>query len=234
MFEVHIHGCGGQRVVTAAEMLARAAFREGRYAQAFPSFDSERVGAPVMSICRIDDHTLGTRDAAMEPAMEPDALIVLDAALLHEAEALAGLKHEGFILVDAVESFTELGLSELVKGFRRERMLALPASDLARAHTGRALATTALLGGFVALTGVTSLRAIERAIDERVDDMPSGAEGNIALARAAHWWVVDELWEMIGATPRVRRLGESASNGGGRDRARRAADPTARPEERDA
>jgi ferredoxin len=48
MFAVRFHGRGGRRVVTAAELLASAAFREDRYAQAFPSFGSERMGAPVM------------------------------------------------------------------------------------------------------------------------------------------------------------------------------------------
>jgi 2-oxoacid:acceptor oxidoreductase gamma subunit (pyruvate/2-ketoisovalerate family) len=55
MFQVRFHGRGGQGVVTAAELLASAAFREDRHAQAFPSFGSERMGAPVMSFCRIDD-----------------------------------------------------------------------------------------------------------------------------------------------------------------------------------
>ena len=54
MFQVRLHGRGGQGVVTAAELLAEAAFIEGRHAQAFPSFGSERMGAPVMSFCRID------------------------------------------------------------------------------------------------------------------------------------------------------------------------------------
>src|SRR5271167_5240761 len=72
MIQVRIHGRGGQGVVTAAEMLSVAAFEEGRYAQAFPSFGSERMGAPVVSFCRIDDRPIRTR----EPVMEPDALIV--------------------------------------------------------------------------------------------------------------------------------------------------------------
>ena len=45
MFQVRFHGRGGQGVVTAAELLASAAFPEDRYAQAFPSFGSERMGA---------------------------------------------------------------------------------------------------------------------------------------------------------------------------------------------
>ena len=55
---VRIHGRGGQGVVTAAELLSVAAFLEGRHAQAFPSFGSERTGAPVVSFCRIDDRPI--------------------------------------------------------------------------------------------------------------------------------------------------------------------------------
>jgi Pyruvate/2-oxoacid:ferredoxin oxidoreductase delta subunit len=43
MFEIRIHGRGGQGVVTAAELLSVSAFDEGRHAQAFPSFGSERT-----------------------------------------------------------------------------------------------------------------------------------------------------------------------------------------------
>ena len=79
MFQVRFHGRGGQDVVTAAELLASAAFREGRHAQAFPSFGSERMGAPVMSFCRIDDAADPDPRAG---AAEPDALIIQDPTLL--------------------------------------------------------------------------------------------------------------------------------------------------------
>jgi Pyruvate ferredoxin/flavodoxin oxidoreductase/Dihydroprymidine dehydrogenase domain II, 4Fe-4S cluster len=82
MFQVRFHGRGGRGVVTAAELLAEAAFCEGRHAQAFPSFGSERTGAPVMSFCRIDDQPIRTH----EPVTEPDALIIQDPTLLHQAE----------------------------------------------------------------------------------------------------------------------------------------------------
>jgi pyruvate ferredoxin oxidoreductase gamma subunit len=197
MFQVRIHGRGGQGVVTAAEMLSLAAFQEGRYAQAFPSFGSERMGAPVVSFCRIDDHEIRVR----EPVMEPDALIVQDPTLLHQVDVFGGVKRDGFILINSAKSFDELGLGEFVKDFRHERQVTVPASDLAREHTGRAVANAALLGGFAALTGqlsgLVSLGAVERAIRERF----SGAvgEGNVAAARAAHEWVVDEMRELTGA-----------------------------------
>jgi pyruvate ferredoxin oxidoreductase gamma subunit len=199
MFEVRIHGRGGQGVVTAAEMLALAAFDEGRYAQAFPSFGSERTGAPVVSFCRIDDHEIRTR----EPIMEPDALIVQDPTLLHQVDVFGGLKGDGFILINTGKSFDELGLGEFAKGFRHERLLTVPASELAREHTGRAVANAALLGGFSALTsmvtGLVSLQAVERAIRERFSG--AVADGNVKAARAAHDWVLGEMKELSGATP---------------------------------
>jgi pyruvate ferredoxin oxidoreductase gamma subunit len=193
MLEVRIHGRGGQGVVTAAEMLSLAAFNEGRYAQAFPSFGSERMGAPVVSFCRIDDHEIRVR----EPVMEPDALIIQDPTLLHQVDVFGGCKPDGFILINTAKSFDELGLGEFVKDFRHERLLTVPAADLAREHTGRAVANAALLGGFSALSGSVSLDAVESAIRERFT--AAVGEGNVVAARAAHTWVTDQMRELTGA-----------------------------------
>src|SRR3954447_10383465 len=100
VFEVRIHGRGGQGVVTAAELLPLAAFDEGRHAQAFPSFGSERTGAPVVAFCRIDDRPIRTR----EPIAEPDALIVQDPTLLHQVAVFDGLRPGGYVLVNSGRS----------------------------------------------------------------------------------------------------------------------------------
>jgi pyruvate ferredoxin oxidoreductase gamma subunit len=197
MFEIRIHGRGGQGVVTAAEMLALAAFDEDRCARAFPSFGSERMGAPVVAFCRIDDREIRTHG----PAVEPDALIVQDPALMHQVYIFSGLRPGGYMLIDSAKSFDQLGLGEFVKRFRHERLLTVPASELAREHTGRPLPNAALLGGFAALAGVLSLRAVERAIRERFATAEAVAEGNVAAARAAHEWVAAELQELTRATP---------------------------------
>ena len=193
MFQVRIHGRGGQGVVTAAELLSVAAFHEGRHAQAFPSFGSERMGAPVVSFCRMDDREIRVR----EPVMEPDALIIQDPTLLHQVDLFNGLRPDGFVLINTAKSFDELGLGEFVSGFRHERLLTVPAADLAREHTGRAVPNAALLGGFSALSGLISLDALGVAIRERF----AGAvgEGNVAAACAAHSWVTQEMRELSGA-----------------------------------
>src|SRR5574341_888869 len=96
MLQIRIHGRGGQGVVTAAEMLSIAAFREGRFALAFPSFGSERTGAPVVAFCRVDHKEIRLR----EPIMQPDALIIQDPTLLHQVDVFAGLVRDGYILIN--------------------------------------------------------------------------------------------------------------------------------------
>lgn len=189
MFQVRIHGRGGQGVVTAAELLSVAAFVEGRHAQAFPTFGSERTGAPVVSFCRIADEPIRVR----EPIAEPDALIVQDPTLLHQVDVFAGLRVEGYILINSTRSFAELGLGELQERFRRERLLTVPATDLAREHLGRPVPNAALLGGFAALTGVVSIDSVAGAIRERFPG--SVGEGNVAAAEAAFGHVRERVEE---------------------------------------
>src|SRR5688572_23330546 len=113
MFQVRIHGRGGQGVVTAAELLSIAAFRQGRHAQAFPSFGSERTGAPVVAYCRIDDKEIRVR----EPILAPDALIIQDPTLLHQVDVFSGLRPGAYILINTARTFAALGLAELEAKF---------------------------------------------------------------------------------------------------------------------
>lgn len=130
MLQIRIHGRGGQGVVTAAEMLSIAAFEQGRHAQAFPSFGSERTGAPVVAFCRIDDQEIRLR----EPIQAPDVLIIVqDPTLLHQVDVFQGLKPDGFVLINSRRSFDDLGLADIEVRFRHERLTTLPATDIAQA-----------------------------------------------------------------------------------------------------
>jgi pyruvate ferredoxin oxidoreductase gamma subunit len=179
MFQVRIHGRGGQGVVTAAEILSIAAFTEGRHAQAFPSFGSERTGAPVVAFCRIDD----TEIRAREPISRPDALIVQDPTLLHQVDVFSGLCDDGFILINSGRSF--------------ERLLTLPATDLAREHLGRPIPNAVLVGGFAALSGLISLDSVAAAI--RAKFPGKLGDGNTAAATAAFELVRREQEEVAHA-----------------------------------
>ena len=183
MFQVRIHGRGGQGVVSAAEMLSVAAFDEGRHAQAFPSFGSERMGAPVMAFCRIDGREIRLR----EPVIQPDALIIQDPTLLHQVDLFSGLAPAGFILINSQHSFEALGLEEFVQRFPPDHLCSVPATEIASRHIGRPLPNAALLGGFAAITGQLGLEAVAKAI---LGKFPGRVgEANVAAAREAHDFV---------------------------------------------
>ncbi len=192
MFQVRIHGRGGQGVVSGAELLSVAGFREGRHAQAFPSFGSERMGAPVMAFCRLDDKPIRLR----EPVLEPDALIIQDATLLHQVDLFSGLHPEGYILLNSTRGFDELGLSEYTQVFRRLRLCALAATEIAIRHVGRAVPNVPLLGGFAAITGQVRLESVVAAIREKFPH--AIAEKNVAAATEA-FEVVSRMQETADA-----------------------------------
>ncbi len=180
MFQIRIHGRGGQGVVSGAEMLSVAAFLEGRHAQAFPSFGSERMGAPVMAFCRIDDKEIRLR----EPVLDPDALIVQDPTLLHQVDLFSGLRARGTILVNSTRSFDALGLSGLAQGVQRYRLYSLPATELALKHVGRPVPNVPLLAGFAAITGLITLPSVVAAIRQKFPR--AVAEKNVAAATEAY------------------------------------------------
>jgi pyruvate ferredoxin oxidoreductase gamma subunit len=176
VFQVRFHGRGGQGVVTAAELLSVAAFAEGRHAQAFPSFGSERTGAPVVSFCRIADTAVRTR----EPVATPDALVVQDVTLLHQVDLFRGLAADGYLLLNSSRPASELGIAEIVAGLPSGHVATVPATELALASVGRPLPNAPLLGAFAALTAEVSLGAVQRALTGRF----AGAVG-VANAGAA-------------------------------------------------
>lgn len=199
MFQVRIHGRGGQGVVTAAELLSVAAFAEGRHAQAFPSFGSERTGAPVMAFCRLSDRPIRLR----EPVLHPDALIIGDASLLHQIDVFDGLAPDGYVLLNSQREWDPLRGDGSEHRLHRDRVAVLPATQLALRHVGRPVPNAALLGGFAALTGLISLRSVVDALRQRFTG--AVADGNAAAATEAYTLVMAEHGAPAGAADDATR-----------------------------
>ncbi len=179
MFQTRIHGRGGQGVVTAAELLSVAAFIEGHHAQAFPSFGSERTGAPVVSYCRIDDKEIRTR----EPILEPDAIIIQDPTLFTSLDVFQGLKSDGYVLLNSNKSLKELGVADAVKKIPNKQVCNVPATEIAMKHMGRPMPNAVLLGGFAAISGQLAFKSVEKAIKSKFSGKIG--DGNVAAALAA-------------------------------------------------
>ena len=191
MFQVRIHGRGGQGVVTAAELIAQAAFDAGRHAQAFPSFGSERTGAPVVAFARISDAEIRVR----EPIMSPDAIIVQDETLLGAIDVFNGLSPTGYVLINSTKDLSEFGLK--AGEMPLDHFMTVPATQLALGHLGRPVPNAVLLGAFAALTKVVSIDAVNKAITDRFS--AKLAAGNCAAASAAFEFVASKLKESVHA-----------------------------------
>lgn len=147
-------------MVTAAELLALAAFRDGKEAQAFPSFGSERTGAPVTAFCRIDSQPIRSR----EPVYHPDVLLIQDSTLLHQVDVFAGLAVSAFVLINSTRHLDALHLTDFIAQHPGVQIHTLPASDLAMKHLGRPFANIGMVAGYAALTGEITQASVKQAI----------------------------------------------------------------------
>jgi pyruvate ferredoxin oxidoreductase gamma subunit len=174
MIEIRIHGRGGQGNVAAAELLSIAAFKDGKFSQAFPSFGAERIGAPVMAFVRIDDKKIRTR----EDVRHPDYLIVQDENLLETVPILDGLKPDGLIVVNAEKNPEDLQLKTTA------RVETIPATEIALEIIGRPIPNAVMIGAFCTITGLVSLDAVQESIMGKFPGRVG--ENNVAALERAH------------------------------------------------
>ena len=176
LIEIRWHGRGGQGAVTSAEMLARAAILEGKYAQAFPSFGPERRGAPVLAFVRIDSKQPVRVRAEIT---EPDVVVVLDSGLLSIMNVAAGLKAGGVVVIN-----TKDNVEQLRKAFGNDCLLAtVDASGIAREVLGVPITNTTMIGAVVKATGVIKLESLIEPLKHRFGRL---AEKNIEAVRKGY------------------------------------------------
>lgn len=179
MIEIRIHGRGGQGAVVASKVLAEAAFLEGHYVQAYPQYGVERRGAPVVSFTRVAEP--GDEFFVRQDILEPDHLVVLDPTLLSSTNVVAGLKKNGWIIVNSPDPPDSLGIPP---GYR---VATVNASEIAVRHgigsRTQPVVNTTVLGAFARVTGLVKLDSLLRAIEE---EAPTKTEENKSAAREAY------------------------------------------------
>ncbi|ENN96494.1 pyruvate ferredoxin oxidoreductase subunit gamma [Methanocaldococcus villosus KIN24-T80] len=151
MIEIRFHGRGGQGAVTAARILAKAAFYDGKYCQAFPFFGVERRGAPVKAFTRIDDKPIRLRCQIYEP----DYIVVQDSTLLDVVNVFEGLKKDGAVIINTVKDM-EFDY----------KTYCIDATGIALEVLGVPIVNTAMVGAFAGATKLVSLESIKKAILE--------------------------------------------------------------------
>ncbi|HDN05624.1 MAG TPA: pyruvate ferredoxin oxidoreductase subunit gamma, partial [Candidatus Bathyarchaeota archaeon] len=155
--EIRIHGRGGQGAVTAAQLLAHAAFLEGKWVQAFPYFGAERRGAPVKAFARISDEPI----LVHSQVYNPDYIIVLAPKLHEVVDVTEGLKKDSVIVMNTRKKPEEIGLKDW-------RIATVDATDIALELdllvSGLPVVNTSILGAFAKATGEVQLESVLKVI----------------------------------------------------------------------
>jgi pyruvate ferredoxin oxidoreductase gamma subunit len=160
--------------VTAAELIAFAAFEGGVYAQAFPAFGVERRGAPVQAFVRFSDAKIRLRSQIYEP----DYIIVQDPTLIGDVDVFMGMKSGGIAIVNTEKSDFDSHVPEGVKVYT------LDATTIALEELGVPITNTTLMGAFAAATGEIKLESLEHALRNRFSG--SMADKNVKAAARAY------------------------------------------------
>lgn len=166
MIEIRFHGRGGQGVKKSAQILARAAYIEGYYTQDFAIYGAERTGAPLTSFVRIDKDKISTRGYIFEP----DYIVILDDSLDIEA-CLKGSKANTHVVINTKEKI------------KRKNFHPVNATEIVLKYLKRPVANIAILGGFSKVSGIVSMKSLERAVGIEMEKHSDIVERNIMAAR---------------------------------------------------
>ncbi len=164
-YEIRWHGRGGQGAITAAKIVAQAAYLEGyQGVTAAPSFGAERRGAPVSASTRISPEPV----MLVSQVERPNAVVVLDHTLLKYQEVTSGLDREGWLVVNTWQHPKELNI---------EGNFNIATADATRVClelgltvAGLTVVNTAILGALIRATKVVGMASIDKAIRERFAD----------------------------------------------------------------
>ncbi len=160
--------------MTAAEILATAAFFDGKESQAFPNFGVERTGAPVQAYCRIDDKKIRLH----QQVYNPDLVVVLDDTLVESSKVFEGLKPGGTAVIASKKHPSEF------KAQNGDKIRTVDAYAIAKEKIGRPIVNTAVLGALSRATKIVSLDSLKKAVLER---FPAAiAEKNVAALQACY------------------------------------------------
>ena len=178
VYEIRWHGRGGQGAVTSAKVLAEAAFHSGfAGVTSQPTFGAERRGAPITASTRLAHEPI----RILSQVTEPDIVVVLDDSLLGVANASAGLKPGGMVIVNTTKPVAELGLAGDARIVTSDVTGAAQAADLIVG--GQPMVSTAILGAVAAATGLITMESVEVAIGHAFSGK-AGAK-NIEAAKIA-------------------------------------------------
>jgi pyruvate ferredoxin oxidoreductase gamma subunit/phenylglyoxylate dehydrogenase gamma subunit len=169
MYEIRIHGRGGQGAVLASKILAKALVEEGKFVKAIPSFGFERRGAPVAAFLRFDDESI----RQVTNIYHPNCIICMDPTLPRAVDIFAGMPENGIWVQATKKAFNQINVPETVS-----KVGLCDAFGIALDLFGRTITNSIMLGAFAKTTDLVSLESLYKSM-ESVAFRDAAAEKNV-------------------------------------------------------
>lgn len=157
VFEIRIHGRGGQGVKSAGELIAECALEKGKYIQAFPEYGPERAGAPVTAYVKISNKVIKSHT----PLKKPDVAIIIDPGIVYIPETTSDLCKNCILITNSSKSPKEIREKIKFKG----KIYTVDATKIALKYLGMDKPNTAMLGALIKITKVISLKTLNQKIE---------------------------------------------------------------------
>jgi pyruvate ferredoxin oxidoreductase gamma subunit len=161
--EIRWHGRAGQGIVTASELLAEAAMKEGKYFQAFPEYGPERMGAPIKAYTRISDEPVEIH----YQILNPEVVVVVNPNLLGVVDVTEGLSKEGIVIVNTAETPEQIRVRLGLVG-KQARVFTVDATRIALETIRRDIPATLMLGAIIRATGLVRLENTLHLVEDKL------------------------------------------------------------------
>lgn len=179
---IRMSGLGGQGLVTAANILGRAAIYDGNYSSVVPFFGAEKRLAPTESYVRISSKIIYEKGEVSYPHI----IVIFHPEVFTRGKSFtmpfySGFQPNGWLIINSDSSLLSekdtKNLDEL-----NARVIYVPATKIAQDIAGTELATNmALLGGLIGATDIVTLDGLEKAIAQRYGDEKFVASSTTAV-----------------------------------------------------
>jgi pyruvate ferredoxin oxidoreductase gamma subunit len=179
--EIRWHGRGGQGAKTAAFLLAESLIDQGKYAQGFPDYGPERMGAPIRGYNRISDEPV-RRHCDVK---NPDIVVVLDPTLIGTDDMTAGLADDGVVLVNSGKSPAEIRQALKLEG---RKVYTLDAEGIALKEIGRAIPNSPMIGALLKVKALADIKSMEAIVAKKFEGKFSAkmVQGNLTAMRRGY------------------------------------------------
>ncbi len=164
MYEIRLHGLGGEGVVLASELLGKTAMKQGKFSHSFPFFGTDIRGGVVKAFTRIDDKKISIKSYIYRP----DIILLFNDILLNDPDVTLGASSSTLMIVNTRAGIDSLRQCTAAK--QGAKVLPIDATELGYKIFQRPIFNVILLGALLRIREVVAKDVLVKVISEELPE----------------------------------------------------------------